>query len=809
MVESGSTTTYTGNGHPFPNWLVYDSSLFEVKVNGEPAKFIAPSPTYPTYHSDHADYGGLYVPVNTYPIGHDTGFNLFTNIGENGYVPEAPYNDPSTYTDSGGGEAMLMSVDGDGESGNLNDFGFDPNQPLYLHNLDLHNMRGQPYIDYSIHNYPHIRCDNLNITLVFDTDYQCWVSHDGNPVFNAILEWRFKILHSLNNNAPVFLNTYDLRYSYTYMYKESMLNPLITMVPNSTDPTKVEVHARSLVRNVPYDRSSILPHYKGRAITAWPDVHQYLLDQHHLVSDPTYALFGTIKPTNSTLVARINNDPAWISLNTLPEDYDPIQINYNLGYYRYVDDGEVEQPFIDTDGVLELSSQGTVIRYTGRTGTWHVVSSDREIVTVQLLYLVDESNNRPEMPGSTKDSSVNIYWRGWEEHGPAYAFVGFSLVDPQLSSKTPDMVVKTDTSYINNERITAILPDVKCFPNFEEYDFNDFSLYANGKLIEPNFRYGVNDEITEVSYYIPDLDETLNYNVSYMYTSHTLEDYNYHGVTNPPENKTFLLDGNRFDNLDMNQETGLFNRFIPLHLQWVYNSTIPLLETKPLFIYVDNGQLYHIEDTATKNDGIYLEYFYSSEGKTASLSYAPKLDTSNVLTTSLAMIHERDLIRGWKKSGYKGPTMSIYDIYISKDTIGYPIVLRDEEDVDNGADTVISPLPITFTAEELGGVGTFDIIINGQKIASNISADQIEQAFIDTEKLIVEDTGEEVPNTLLTPHVTGEMELDGIFDVYIDGELVLEDVTADDLVVATEIDEVTSITAEYVKAPEPPEPEAT
>ena len=46
MVESGSTTTYLGGDQPFPNWLLYDSSLFEVKVNGKAAIFYAPSPTH-------------------------------------------------------------------------------------------------------------------------------------------------------------------------------------------------------------------------------------------------------------------------------------------------------------------------------------------------------------------------------------------------------------------------------------------------------------------------------------------------------------------------------------------------------------------------------------------------------------------------------------------------------------------------------------------------------------------------------------------------------------------------------------------
>ena len=808
MVESGSTTEYTGNGHPFPNWLVYDSSLFEVKVNGEPAKFIAPSPQFNIRHSGYTRYNNLFVPQINNAIDISSGFNLFANISEDGQVPPPQYNPPNTYKLSDNGPMEMLSVEEE-PSPTDNPFGIDLTKPIYLHNVDWGNMSGQPNIEYALYDYPHIHCDSLNLTLIYDADYGTWVTHHGNPVFSAVIEWRFKQLHDIRN-SPVFLNTNDLNYNSTYIYTESMLNPLITMVPNVSDPTKVEVHARSLVKDVPYDRSMIYPYYKGVPLTAWPDVHNYLVDKFQLIADPTFAFFAIPTVSNDTLIARINNEPAWISLNTLPESYDPMDLGDSLGYYRYVDDMGEAPLEIDTDGVVELSSANATVRYIGRTGVWYVVNSNTEIVTVQLLHMQDQNGNRYNIPSSYKDDNTSVYWGDWEGSGMFYAFSGFTIANAQLSSKPIDAMVSTTDSYLTHERVTTRSSDVLIFPNFEEYAISDFSFYANGKLIEPTIKYGVNDEVTEVSYYIPDLDETINYNIAGMYISHTLDTSKYQGMTNPSEEQTYFLDGKRLDNLDINPSTGLFNRFIPLHLQWMYNSTIPLLETKPLFIYVDNGELTHVENFVGREEGVYLEYFYTEEGKTATVSYAPKLDESNPYTTSLAMIHERDIIRGWKKSGYKGPTTDIYDIYIRKDSIGYPIVLRNESE-EPGESVNASPLPLTFSADSIGLVGNFDLLINGEVKAYEVNADNlpeiIDNRMSETLKYVV--TEESIPFSVADPAMLKEMQLDGEFDIIIDGETVLTNVTADDIIELEDLDNLSVYPVEVNKEPAPEIVEAT
>lgn len=817
MVEVGSTTEYTGNGQPFPNWLVYDSSLFEVKLNGHPAVFIAPEPEYNEYHEGSARYSNnFYIPSRTTPIGFENNFNLFVNIDENGNIPPQPLITPDMYLNGDDGGLEMTSLDGEVDEGELTElpegetpWGFNINKPLYLYNLDTRNMSGQPPVDYDILSYPHIRCDALNLIIVYDADYSAWRVHTGGVLINCLLEWRFKKLHDIRKSPP-FLNINDINYDRTYIYRESILNPLVSLIPNISDPTKVEVHARGLVLVQYQNTGQTYPVFKGQAFVAWPDLHQQMYDRIDFIDDPSHVMVAIPKLTNGIVVARINDKPSWISLNTVPDDYDISVFNSDFGYYKSIHNYDVVSTEVDTDGVLELTNGEDTVRYIARTGMWYLVDSVDEKVTVQFAILRDESNNELQGPiiANLHYSNVFTMYMG-NDTFPMTNFIAFGLINPSKSSKHIDDIAKDADKFLNHERVACQISEINIIPNFEDYNPQDFDFYVNGKLSEPMINHDVNGNVIAITYYLPDLQESISYFSSSMNVADSFDREAYRNMVSAPEGKTYFLDGARLDNLDMNPETCLFNRSLPVHFQWIYKGSIPVLEYKPLFVYVRYNKYLPVYQIGDKSNGIYVDYFYNGESKTASLSYALPIHMGPMHIASLAMKHERDLIYGWKKSKYTGPKSHIYDIEILKDTIGYPIVIREEEDVDNGADTVISPLPITFTAEELGGVGTFDIIINGQKIASNISADQIEQAFIDTEKLIVEDTGEEVPNTLLTPHVTGEMELDGVFDVYIDGELVLEDVTADDLVVATEIDEVTSITAEYVKAPEPPEPEAT
>lgn len=792
MVESGSTTTYTGNGHPFPNWLVYDSSLFEVKVNGKPAFFNAPPPDYDKSFQGRADYtANLQVQINNNPKGFSNNFNLFVNINEDGSIPLCPHNSPDTYLDSDEGP-MVMSLDGEeGEEPESNPFNLDPTKPMYLYNADWDSMSGSPYVEYDIYSLPHIVCPELNLTLIYDADNGTWKIHNGGVMPDCLIEWRFKELHDINK-SPVFLNIRDLQYRYTYIYRESMLNPMVSLIPNLTTPNKFEVHARSYFKSIYYQNNQILPYYKGQAITAWPDLHKYLQDVQYKIPDPTVALIAIPKVSNSTLICRINDLPSWIVTNTVPDEYTIDPFSDLLGFHKNTDNPTQESGYVDTDGVLEISNGVTTVRYNANNASWQVIDSDTEFVTIQLMIFRDSNNEFLESYISNIDESYSVRLTGYGNTDNISYFLGFSLANPRLTSKPTSDIGSTTSKFLNHERVASQNWKWSSIPNLEDYDLSDYSLYVNGKLTEPMINYGTNDEVIAITYYLSDLQESYTIWKANMQTSHSIDGELYINQTSAFDGKKYFLDGARTDNLDMNTDTYLFNRTLPVHIQWIYNSTIPLEEIKPLFVLADYGQLYPIQPEGNPDNGIYIDYFYDENGKTATLSYAPPINMDQPYTLSLAMKHERDSIYGWKKSGYTGPSMFLYDKEIMKNTIGYPIVIREEEPEEVGGMGLPSKLPLTFEANAFGPIGTFDVFVNGAKVGNSVPADSLEIALntYAEDAFGIEDTGEEIPFLITTPHLTNELVLEGKFDIYVNGELEAMDIESTDFPEEIEFDNV-------------------
>ena len=127
MVESGSTTNYQGNGYPFPNWLVYNSSLFEVKVNGRPARFMAPEPIFSQDSFGWYYYSYLSAWQESNPRFIES---LLVNLTD-GVPGPYPELDKSMYLNTDMvEEPMLMSEE------NV----LDPAKPLWLHSLDFSKL---------------------------------------------------------------------------------------------------------------------------------------------------------------------------------------------------------------------------------------------------------------------------------------------------------------------------------------------------------------------------------------------------------------------------------------------------------------------------------------------------------------------------------------------------------------------------------------------------------------------------------------------------------------------------------------------
>lgn len=719
MVESGSTTMYTGNGHPFPNWLVYNSSLFEVKVNGKPAFFNAPPTAYGNNYQGTGHYSSnLQVKINNNPKGFSNNFNLFVNINEDGSIPPCPYNSSDTYLNSEK-PAMLMSVDGEeGDGSESNQFNLDPTKPMYIYNANWKQMSGTSYVDYDVYSLPHIDCPELNLILIYDADQRTWKVHKGGVIIDCLIEWRFKNLHDITK-SPVFLNLRDLQYRSTGIHRESMLNPMVSLIPNAETPNRFEVHARTYIKNAAGNNSQVLPCYKGQTITAWPDLHSHLTDIQYKIPDPTVALIAIPKVNNSTLICRINDLPSWIVTNTITDEYGLGSFSGTFGFHKYMDESGIESGYVETDGILEISNGTTTIRYNANNAMWQVIDSDTEFVTIQLMFIRDNTGGGEYPIVSNIDYPYVVNLTEYNNTDNLLCFIGFSLANPSITSKPISAIGSTVNKFLSHERVASQQVNWEAIPNLENYDIGNYSLYVNGKLTEPLINYGVNDAIISINYYLSDLRETYTIQKAHMQTDNTFDSDMYSNQTSAFDGKVYFLDGDRLDNLDMNPTTCFFNRSLPVHIQWIYNSTIPLGEIKPLFVYATKGELSPIQLNGESTDGIYVDYYYDKNGKTATLSYAPPINMAHLYTLSLAMKHERDIVYGWKKSGYTGPNIFLYDIEIKKNTIGYPIVIKPDVIENTEADISSRLLPYLFESGNMVLDGKFTVNINGEHLTTN------------------------------------------------------------------------------------------
>lgn len=793
MVESGSTTTYQGNGIPFPNWLVYDSSLFEVKVNGKPATFNAPSPSHPNDTLGYVEYpyANAWLPQD------DNIFegwrNLLVNIDSDGLIGErTPWYTKSFIVD---GQQPVL----DGEEPSWEP---DYTKGLYLYGADYASMTGKPNIptesSVNLYDLPYIKCDELNLTILYDMDAKEWRLYHGDAQINIVLEWRFKELCSLENSPP-FLDIDDIRWNSVNIYQEFLLNPLLTVIPNSVDTTLVEVHARSIVT-----LNNPAPRYMGRAMCTWPNLHSTLLSNPNRASDESIVMLPISNiAQKGDVVIRLNNEHARIVQNTISETYSIGVFNNDNGYEQNRYSGAYVPVETTEEGIIRIASKDVLLQYTAKNGQWSIVNSNVPDITVELMFLT-EANIEVHMHQNHYPNMVNRY-------NDMYNYFGFVLSNPVLKTEVAVNAETNVNMYLNHERISSNTNMINMVPNFEAHGVENYNCYINGELVAPSISYGVNDVITSVRYPINNLpDGELEINVSNYWADLYVNSEMLDQQATAPNTYSYLLDGNRDTNLDINPLTGIFNRYIPLNIYWEFMGEVPISSRIPIFIKYKYGQATERDYDDNAISGIYLNHYYNGANKTATLSISPNITTMrNHLHPSLAMVHERDIVRGWKTSGYTGKSIRIADIQIRKDSIGFPIVIK-EEAVEP---TTIAKLPITLEALGFSGSGRFDVLVNGVLLGEYIPAEEIGTVLANDPRFNVVDTGEAAPNELTLPSHTGDIELIGEFDVFINGKLIVNDITPDELIELVEVgnldETILFVATKQLPPPPPPPPEAT
>lgn len=801
MVESGSTTNYQGNGLPFPNWLVYDSSLFEVKLNDHDAVFLAPAPRYGTSATGRLEYNYLSAWQEGYPHGPDNyEFNLFVNINEDGTVDPRPLINRESYivNNGDGGEAARiapMSLEGgpdqfieEGSDGEENTgYVLDRNKPLYLYTLDYNNMPGKSRPGYNIFDFPRVECKELNLIIFYDPDYGRWRIHTGDPQTSIVLKWRFKELVTVSNSrSPQFIQLGDVNSSEYYANPYTLTNPYISLIANEVDSKQFEIHAYTPLTEQDI-HTNVFPRYQGVPLVAWPNIYNLVKNNPILAIDESVRYMPiSANVYNGNSILRINNEPAWILENTLLESE-----TYNIELFRAFEwsswyGGEFEKGIIENGGYLDITDGTNTVRFNGNTGTWSILTSNVESLIIEMMF----DNNQAD----SYNGYVQVYFQS--DHYSAYPvfddynyfYTGFRLVNPDYLNKInsiEDRPSATD-KFINHEWATCSPYNANIAPNFEVYGFENYKLLINGNEVEPySITRGVNDVVTRASYIDGYTSVLLSVDLENLYTN---IDYDYerhmHTVVEQTGGKYFLS-GDRTDNLEMNPVTCIFNRCVPVVFEWVYKGEVPLDEYIPLFCYMRNNEIRPaVPLEQGVNQGLYIEYFYTETGKTARYAFAPAINETDGLNyDTLVRVHPRDAIRGWEKNGYTGNTINLDGQYIFKDKIAFPLIIRpDAENPDGPGAFQSRPLPLAFTAENLGLSGTFDIFVNGQRIIANASADEVITQLIEQSDIGINVTEEESPNLLLQPQQTTEFSYEGDIDISVNGENLVGDMPMQSLV---------------------------
>lgn len=774
MVESGSTTTYLGEGQPFPNWLMYDSSLFEVKLNGKAAQFYAPSPMYDTTASGWLSYEGADGNLPMVVRGLQQGFNLFTNIEADGSVGPYPTLDKSTYLYDDFAEHPPF------ERGTLE---LDPEKPLYLHNLDLSTMSGKNKTTVNIEALPYIVCPELNVTLYYNADNRSWQVWEGEVYTEAVLEWRFKQLHTLTAGFP-FIEMGSWNYNEYLVDKKAMLNPLVNVIPNEFDTTKVEVHARTYVPGILYNDDNIYPRYQGVSVLAWPNLYKHSHVSQFTACDKAQVMLGitsNVDKTNS--VWRINGQPAWLIENTLPEEYDCDIFQSYKDSHR--NETSYTKPFIETDGTLAITDGSTIVRYYGNTGLWKIITSPLQKVYVECMLLwANDNESSPEAISNQHYDMTNVILD--INNGKPYQFFAFSLINLNaigLIANAYDIPMNA-AAFKNHQMVTTQVDFSNYFttvPNFERYNYQDFKLYVNDVEVTPTYTFGVNEVLTRVNYPLDSIGAFLDINVANMNAYLDINYDNFQGLASVDSGFSYYMDGDREDFLAMNPETCYFNRCVPIVLQWVYMGEIAKDETIPLFVDMNRNSLKPLENSYTRDDGCYLDYYYTATGKTATLTIGLPINMrEKVNYSSLAMKHERDLVRGWVKSKYTGPQISVQDFWVENNKAAWPIVIKPEVPVEE--ENHVPVLPLTFDVQGFSIQGTFDVNINGQRVAGAVQQEFVETALESTGKLEVTLLDEDAPDYSQYSHQTGDVEIVGEFDVVGNDEELLTNAVVEDMV---------------------------
>lgn len=771
MVESGSTTTYLGKGQLFPNWLVYDSSLFEIKVNGKAAKFFAPAPTYDNVSWGYLGISGVNGQLPQIIKGPSTGFDLMVNINEDGTLPPRPTVDSSSYLHS---EVAPMSIS--------EPVPLDPTKPLYLYDVDWSSMMGKNNLDFDLYQHPYIECAELNLILYYNPDQQQWKMFQGEAFTTLMLEWRFKELYSPTKSLP-FYDMFEWRVDEVLTDQKDMLHPHLSLIPNEIDPSLLEVHARTFVNGIVFD-NNLFPRYQGVSLVAWPNLTSKLDQDRYQASDKSTVLLGISSNVSITnTLFRINGRAAWLTQNTLPAEYDyTVFQSYNDSKYN---ESRFVKPTIDTDGVLQITDGTTIVTYYGRTGQWEVISSPEQRIVVEGMFLRDGEDS-PEVASNQYFDMTNYFISFNYDETNINGYFAFRILNMNAIGliSSPDDIPDSASKYIAHEYITYVGNYSRFFrmvPNFEVYGHQKYKLLVNGEEVQPTLTMGVNDVLTKVSYELTGVDAFLDIDVANMTAYLDVVYDKFAGQASAPTGFTYFLDGNREDNLSANSQTCLFNRCIPVALQWIYTDVIPHKETIPLFVDMYRNNLSTIEENLLRDEGLYLDHYYTATGKTASLSVALPLNELNAVNySSLVMKHERDVVRGWKKSGYTGPVVTFDDFVIRKNSIGFPIIVKDEGTIEEPE--VISPLPLTFDADSIGLQGMFDIKINGVIYAGGVGPDDLKSVLLAHGGFTVTDTDTDVPDFTRYGHSSNDLEMTGTFDVYVNGESYATDVTDEDLV---------------------------
>ena len=791
MVESGSTTTYRGNGIPFPNWLVYDSSLFQVKVNGKPATFFAPAPMYDndTFNRVNFDYSNTWLnnDLNT-----DIPWqNLLVNIDSDGFEGTRT----AWYTKEFLVDHVIPGIV-EGEESQV-----DFTKALYLYSADYATMSGKPIQNgeespVNIFNLPYIKCEELNLIIYYDMDANRWRIYHGEIKDNIVIQWRFKELCSLDKSPP-FLETENIRWNSAYIYPDAFLNPFITVIPNVVDTTKVEIHARTIILPSDFESNERAPRYMGKTMCTWPNLHEALLVNPNRASDESLVMLPISNiMEKGNIIVRLNNKPARIIENTISEDYSVGVFSNDSGYVQAEYTGTYTPVVTEEPGYIRITDGVNVLQYTAKNAQWSIVSGTDQFVTVEIMFLID--------------ANITIYGRYvpyiTSYGNMMYDYVGFVLTNPINHTSVALTATDNVNKYLNHEQISS-RNNLSIVPNFESYGIDAYNCYINGLLVNPIITYGINESLVRVQYTMANLPNGLiDINISNYWANIDVDFELLNGRATSPSGYTYLLDGDRDTNLDMNPETCLFNRYIPVNIYWEFVGEASIDSRIPIFISYEYNQANVPGYGNNAMSGIYLNHYYNGANKTATLSISPNVTASdNGLHPSLTMVHERDIIRGWKLSGYTGRPMSFNDVMIRKNSIGFPIVIKE----DPVEVSPIPTLPITLEALGFSATGTFDIVANGEILASNVSGDDLVAIMANDPRFTVTDTGEVAPSQLTIPSHTGDVELIGEFDLYINNELVVTDITSEMLVEFGEVgngDTLLFVPTLPLPPPPPPEP---